>query len=323
VLNTSNMTILHVEDDHHLAEVVKIAFDHFGFRGTLIAVATVGAAVDLLNERERNKKPLDLIISDMRLPDGTGLDVIREVKTNPSWRMTPVIVLSNTEDQNIINDAYALGANSYMPKIPELKSLLDSLQSFYQYWLESAKLPRAGSRDRLQGTLETAIGLRTRTSEFYLGLARTFEKDPGEMEFWLNRALNAGNLANLLAFFRNKLKEGDVPLGIIDQLAGMQIKVKNALKTVEELLEQNPSPRPAVACQWVLELLKVFDEELLAEVGGHLFPKSPVATLALKARAAAQMKELALHILDRVEAPVLRKKADELYALSQRIVSNI
>ena len=323
MLSTSDMTIVHVEDDRHLAEVVKIAFDHFGFRGTMIAVPSVGAAVNLLNERERNKEPLSLIISDMRLPDGTGLDVIREVKTNPTWRMTPVIVLSNREDENIINDAYALGANSYMPKVPDSKSLLDSLQSFYQYWLESAKLPRAGSRDRLQGTLETAIGLRIRTSEFYLGLARTFEKEPGEMEFWLNRALNSGNLANLLAFFRNKLKEGDVPLVIIDQLAGMQIKVKNSLKKVEELLEQNPSPHPAMACQWALELLKAFDEELLADIGGHLFPKSPVATLALKARAAAQMKELALHILGRVQAPELRKKADELYAWSQRIGSNV
>ena len=318
-MDTRDLTILHVEDNLQLAEIVKSAFDHFGFRGTMIAVPSVGAAMDLLNERARNRNPLSLIITDMQLPDGTGLDVIREVKTNPAWRMIPVIVLSNRDDENIVNDAYALGANSYTPKIPESKGLLESLQSFYQYWLENAKLPRSGSRDRLQDALETAIGLRIRTSEFYLGLARSFEKEPGEMKFWLDRALNAGNLANLLAFFRDKLKEEDVPSRTINQLAIMQIKVKNALNKAEELLGNNPAPSPGTACQWVLDLFDASDEEVLAEVCGHLFPKSPVATRALKARAGVQMKELALHILDRVENEESRKKATSLFDWSQRM----
>jgi CheY-like chemotaxis protein len=318
-VDNKDVAILHVEDDLHLAEAVKTAFEHFGFRGDMITAGSVGAAIDLLSVRERNKKPLSLIITDMQLPDGTGLDVIREVKTNPAWRLTPVIVLSYKDDESIVNDAYALGANSYMPKVPESKSLLESLQGFYQYWLENAKLPRAGSRDRLQDTLETAIGLRTRTADFYLGLARASEKEPGEMEFWLDRALNEGNLSNLLAFFRNKLNEQDVPQRMIDQLAGMQMKVKNALKTAEELLEKNPLPPPAMTGQWALALSDAVDEEVFAEACGHLFPKSPAATVALRARAGVQMKELALHILDRVEGEELRKKAVSLFSWSQRL----
>jgi chemotaxis family two-component system response regulator Rcp1 len=321
-LDIKDLTILHVEDNLRLAESVKSAFEHFGFRGDMITAASVGAAIDLLNVRERNKKPLSLIITDMQLPDGTGLDVIREVKTNPAWRLTPVIVLSNRDEESIVNDAYALGANSFMPKVPRSGSLMESLKSFYHYWLENATLPRAGSGDRLQETLETAIGLRTRTSEFYLGLARASEQEPGEMEFWLDRALSAGNLANLLAFFRNKLHEQDVPERVIDQLAGMQMKVKNALKKAEELLVQNPLPSPTMACLWVLELSDAMDEEVFAEACGYLFPKSPVATLALKARAATQLKELALHILDRIEDTELRKKVVSLFAWSQRLGSD-
>ena len=110
------LTILQVEDDPDLAWLVRMAFEDFGFIGSTIVAESVREAFDLLNERERKQQPLSLIISDIGLPDGSGLDLIREVKTNPYWRMTPVIVLSGERDPAVINAAYALGANSYLSK---------------------------------------------------------------------------------------------------------------------------------------------------------------------------------------------------------------
>ena len=72
-MNEEKLTILHVEDDAPLADLVKTAFERFGFKGDMIHADTVSAAVNLLNERARNKEPLGLIIVDMQLPDGTGL----------------------------------------------------------------------------------------------------------------------------------------------------------------------------------------------------------------------------------------------------------
>ena len=319
-MNKNDLTILHIEDHQLLAGLVRTAFESFGFRGDMINVGSVSAAVDLLSERARKKEPLSLIISDMQLPDGTGLDVIREVKTSPTWRMTPIIVLSNEVREGVINNAYALGANSYMSKSFDAKDPLESLENFYKYWLENAKLPRAKFQDRLQETLERAIGLRTRTSEFYLTLADASQGESDEMGFWLDRALNEGNLSNLLAFFRNKLHEGDVPPGTIDRFAGMQVQVKNALQTAEEDLKRTPSPDPELVYQWVLELADAMDEEVFAEACGYLFPKSPVATTALKARAGTQFKELALHVLKRTGEEKLRHKAASLLGWSQRLM---
>ncbi len=321
-MNQNDLTILHVEDHHLLAGLVRSAFERFGFSGDIINTHSVSAAFDMLGERARKKEPLSLIITDMELPDGTGLDVIREVKTSPTWRTTPVIVLSNETREDVIDDAYALGANSFMPKI-DAKGPLKSLQSLYTYWLENAKLPRARFQDRLQETLEKAIGLRTRTSEFYLSLAGAYRRKSDEMEFWLDRALNEGNLSNLLAFFRNKVHEGDVPPGTIDRLAGMQVKVKNALQTVEEHSKKTPIPRPALVYQWVLELADAMDEEVFAETCGYLFPKSPIATAALRARAGTQFKELALHVLKRTKEEKLCEKAALLLERSQRLIPEI
>jgi CheY-like chemotaxis protein len=318
-INGKELTILHVEDDSILSEIVREVFNSFGFNGVMITAESVREALDLLDEREKRDEPIGLIISDMQLPDGTGLDLIREVKTCPVWRNTPVIVLSGNDDKSVINAAYALGANSYMPKNPRSTSFADSLESFYKCWIENTYLPMAVAGDRLQDALVRAIGLRTRTAEFYLGLARASEGESDEMEFWLARALNEGNLSNLLAFFRNKLKETDLPSDIVDRVAGMQIKVSNALRRAEEQLRKTPSPGPVLSYQWALELTDALDEEVFAEALACLFPVSSIAATALKGRAAAQLKALALHILEHTGELPLRQKAISLIEWSYRL----
>jgi len=316
--NDNALTILHVEDDPALAKLVRIAFENFGFRGEMVAARSVKEALALLEERGRNQETLSLILVDMNLPDGTGLDVIREVKGSPLWQMTPVIVLSSEVDRRVIDDAYALGANSFMPKMTTKKPSLDSLRSLYGCWMEDVFLPQAVSLDRLQEALGRSIRLRSRTSDFYMELARVFEGNDDEMSFWLDRSLTEGNLSNLLAFFRTT--EDDVPPGTVDRFSVMQARVNDALAAVEKGLKQNPHPSTALACRWALELTDALDEEVFAEALGCLFPVSPVATVALKGRAASQLKELAAYVLERSGEAGLREKAGALLDWSQRLM---
>jgi len=321
-MDEKELTILHVEDDALLAHLVKKAFERFGFRGEMLSAGSVSDALGLLHERARNRKPVSLIISDMQLPDGSGLDLIHEVKSDPAWCRTPVIVLSHDVGEGVINDAYALGANSYLPKASGSKNIQGSLQSIYNYWLENAKLPQAGPRDRLQEALERAIGFRTRTAEFYLRLARGSADSPEESAFWLDRALNEGNLSNLLAFFRNKVREQDAPPGMIDRLDGMQQKVRSALAAAEEQVSAVPSLVPALAYRMALAIADALDEGVFAEALGVLFPASAPATTALKARAAAQMEDLASYIWARTADEGLRQKTNALLDLSRRLRSD-
>ena len=312
------VTILHVEDDPDLAWIVRKAFEDFGFIGETIRAQSVREALDLLTERARKKLPLSLIISDIGLPDGSGLDLIREVKRDPHWRMTPVIVLSGDRDAAVINAAYALGANSYLPKDPEGTNLIVLLESFYKCWLENVQLPQNAAGDRIQEALDRATGLRARTSEFYLNIARGFGNG-SEARFWLDRALVEGNLSNLLAFFRDKLGEGDFPPGAIDRVVSAQVQVAGALLTAERRLKKVASPGPDLLCQWVLELADALDEEVFVEAVACLFPKNPVVATALKARAAAQLRALAAHVLKCTTQEDLRERAGVLRDKSRRL----
>jgi chemotaxis family two-component system response regulator Rcp1 len=315
------VTILHVEDDPLLTHLVRTAFLRFGFRGDMINAGSVAEAMQLLGERAKTNRPVNLIILDMQLPDGNGLDLIRETKTDPALRATPIIVLSHDVGEGMINDAYALGASSYLTKMDASETLLGSLQSLYEYWLKNVKLPRPGNRDRLQETLERAIALRSRTSEFYLRVSRAFPVDPAETAFWLARAMNEANLSNLLAFFRNRVREKDAPGDTIGRFSGMQSRVKHALKTAEGQLQAEPAPSPEQAYAWALSLVEPVEEELFAEVLGILFPKGSVATAALKVRAGGHILELASHIQERTDDRELRDRAAALLDWARRLMS--
>jgi len=313
------LTILHVEDDHPTARMVKTIFRGFGFLGEMLSVDSVHGAKELLADMEKNRKPLSLIISDMNLGDGTGLDIIREIRRSPIWGLTPIIVLSGETDKKIINSAYALGANCCMPKQSGAKSSMESLRELYGCWLETAWLPEAGPMSRLQAIVERAIELRTRTSEFYIGLARNSQDDPVEMGFWLNRALSEGNLSNLAAFFRHQLSQCEIPAAMLDNMEAMQDRVKDSLSQVEEGLRTARFPNRDLTYRLALELSDTFDESVLSEAFGCLFPISPVAIGALKARAAAQYQEIARHILNKTEEAEIRRRAGCLLELAQRL----
>jgi len=142
---------------------------------------------------------------------------------------------------------------------------------------------------------------------------------PDEQAFWLDRALNEGNLSNLLAFFLDKTLSTDVPAGMIDRLSEMQGRVRTALEAAEKSLMATARPPLSLAYQWAFGFADAVDEEVFAEAVGVLFPVSSVATTALKARASAQVRDLASHVLGRTTDDGLRRKAEALLKRFQQI----
>jgi CheY-like chemotaxis protein len=298
-----------VEDDPLVAQLVAMAFKGFGFHGTILLTDCVESTLVLLGESARVSRPIDLIVVDMQLPDGTGLDVVRKVRGDPFWRLTPILVLSGEVRPGTVNEAYALGANCYIPK--SVKPILQSLRALYDCWVGSALLPQNRSGDRIERIVDNAVNLRARTSGFYLRLAELFPDKPEEAHFWLERSLSEGNLSNLLALFRGKIGEKDVAAGAIESISGMQMRVEESLRTAEKRLDTGVADTEQV-CRWVLDVVEPVDGEIYARSLGYLFPKGPVATMALKERAVAQFDDLASFILERTEAPDLRRRGEGL-----------
>lgn len=308
--------VLHVEDDPALAELVHLQFEALGFRGTGVIADTVEAARRILDERARAGERLDLIISDMNLPDGSGLDVVRYVRASPAWEHTPVLILSGDLDPKKVGRAYALGANAYVDKAPRGRTLGDVIRSLYEHWGRDAVAPAGPtSYDR---TLVRASMIRARHAGVYQRLAERFSDSRSEAAFWLGRAVGESNLTNLFAFLRHHGSYRELPDELHDELHRMQDATDAQLAATEQRLD-DPSLTRDDAYRHVVDLLASIDIELLSRAMSRLFPIVPVAMTALRDFCVSTIGDITawidLHTLDigvRARTADLRIGANQL-----------
>jgi len=60
--------------------------------------------------------PFDLILLDVHLPRMTGLDLLSKIRTDPLLYLTPVVMLSCSDDDAVAADCLDAGANAFVTK---------------------------------------------------------------------------------------------------------------------------------------------------------------------------------------------------------------
>ncbi len=110
--------ILMIEDDVRLAEMVS---DYLGRSGLTVARAEDGAS----GLAALRRQPPDLVLLDLMLPDGDGLDVFRRIRALPTpAAQTPVIMLTAKGDPLDRVIGLEIGAEDYVAKPFEPRELL-------------------------------------------------------------------------------------------------------------------------------------------------------------------------------------------------------
>jgi two-component system, response regulator len=66
-----------------------------------------------------------VVLLDLKLPRIDGLDVLRQLKGDERTKRTPVVVLTSSREGRDLQEAYELGANSYIVKPVEFDKFLD------------------------------------------------------------------------------------------------------------------------------------------------------------------------------------------------------
>ena len=98
--------VLLIEDDRHIRRFLRTSLEAEGWRVFEAETARQGR-IDAAT-----RKP-DLIIADLGLPDGDGVELIRDVR---GWSRVPVIVLSARSDEDDKVRALDAGADDYIEK---------------------------------------------------------------------------------------------------------------------------------------------------------------------------------------------------------------
>ncbi|HEX7165585.1 MAG TPA: response regulator [Acidimicrobiales bacterium] len=113
-----------------------------------LAIETVAdgeEALDYVHGRRAyaGKQRPDLVLLDIRMPKVDGLEVLRQLKADPSLRTIPTVVLSSSDRAEDINTAYELGSNSYVTKPATASGMRAGLRQLGEYWTLLAALPSA------------------------------------------------------------------------------------------------------------------------------------------------------------------------------------
>ena len=82
-----------------------------------------------------------LILLDLNMPRKDGREVLREIKSDPTLRQIPVVVLTTSKADTDISRIYELGANSFISKPVSFDSLVGLMKILGQYWFGTVELP--------------------------------------------------------------------------------------------------------------------------------------------------------------------------------------
>jgi CheY-like chemotaxis protein len=133
--------LLLVEDNEDDVLLMKLALKRAGIINPLHVVEDGQLAINYLAGKgsfaEREQHPLPVVIFlDLKLPLKSGHEVLAWIRQESSLQDMIVIILTSSNQPVDLQEAYRLGANSYVVKPPTAEQLGDLARAFRWYWLQ-------------------------------------------------------------------------------------------------------------------------------------------------------------------------------------------
>jgi chemotaxis family two-component system response regulator Rcp1 len=136
--------ILLVEDNAGDVRLTQEAFKDAKVHLDLHVASDGVAAMDFLHRRgpyAESPRP-DLILLDLNLPRKDGREVLMEIKSDPSLKTIPVVILTTSGSDADIESSYQLNANCYVSKPVDLEQFLAIMRSIDDFWLSAVRFPK-------------------------------------------------------------------------------------------------------------------------------------------------------------------------------------
>jgi len=109
-----------IDDDPAAAKLLEIALTRGGHQ---VEVARDVSSGKLAAQSHRP----DLLILEVFMPDGSGLDLLRHLRGDLDW-MTPALVLTGHRQEDFLARAQAAGASGYFTKPINIQELLAEVE---------------------------------------------------------------------------------------------------------------------------------------------------------------------------------------------------
>ncbi len=144
-MKTIIKNILLVDDSVNDVTLIKAALKNAHFGNEIIVAEDGEEALDFLYKRGKfadysGDEPI-FILLDIKLPLMTGIEVLKIIRTDASFKRLPVIMLTSSSDTHDLQECYDNGANSFVVKPVNINDFMRVVKELGQYWVVVNELP--------------------------------------------------------------------------------------------------------------------------------------------------------------------------------------
>ena len=110
------MAVLIVDDQQDVRESLKYLLEAQGYADVRLAASGQQALDFLISGSTPDGVPADVVLTDVVMPGLSGIEVCRQIKSNPLLHDIPVLVMTGRSDEALLQQAFAAGAHDFIPK---------------------------------------------------------------------------------------------------------------------------------------------------------------------------------------------------------------
>lgn len=132
------------DDDPDDRLLLKEAFEESRLLNNLETVEDGEELMDFLHRRgkyENSEITPGLVLLDLNMPRKSGLEALKEIKSDEKLRRLPVVILTTSKAEEDIIRSYDLGVNSFIVKPVTFDSLVEMVKDLDKYWFQIVELP--------------------------------------------------------------------------------------------------------------------------------------------------------------------------------------
>jgi CheY-like chemotaxis protein len=130
--------ILYAEDSAADVELTLAALEEHHLANEVVAVGDGVEALDYLYRRgafaSREAGNPAVVLLDLKMPRVDGLEVLRQVKSDPELRTIPVVIMTSSREERDLVESYRLGVNAYVVKPVDFEQFVAAVKEVGMFW---------------------------------------------------------------------------------------------------------------------------------------------------------------------------------------------
>ena len=146
-MSDQKVNILLVEDNPYHAELALKALNMHHLAENFVWVKNGEDATDFIfcrgefASRKIENAP-KVVFLDLKLPKKSGLEVLKEIKSDERTKDIPVVILTTSREEKDVIEGQNLGMNGYVVKPDDFEKFAEAIKNIGYYWLVLNQQPK-------------------------------------------------------------------------------------------------------------------------------------------------------------------------------------